>query len=293
MADLSHEPEIIRSFDGTLIAGRRLGSGEGAPLLVCGSVGAGLAIWRRVLRELAEEREIVLWDMRGLFESSLPQGGRIDARAHAEDALAVLDAFGMDEVHIAAWSTGGRIALEFAATYPERTKSLTLVCAGYGHSIGHLARLEFSALLPRMAGVARLFSSPLGGAFRRLVERPEIGGIVRQSGMTAPSADISALVDLLREMASCDPQTLLKTYGAIAGDPAAGLLPHIEAPTLLITAEQDTFTSAATIEEMHDQIPDATFVQYEDATHYLPIEHPSQLAEDMRKFLTAHDPISS
>ena len=289
MTGLDHEPEIVRSFDGTLIAGRRLGIGDSTPLLVCGSVGAGLAIWRRVLRELTDERQAFMWDMRGLFESSMPQEGRIDPRAHAEDALAVLESFEADAVHVAAWSTGGRVALEFAAAYPERTKSLTLICAGYGHSIGHLARLEFSALLPRVAGVARLFSSPLGGAFRRLVERPEIGGIVRQSGMTAPSADISALVDLLREMASCDPQMLLKIYGAIAGDPARELLPQIEAPTLLITAEQDTFTSVAMIEEMHESIPDATFVQYDDATHYLPIEYPSQLTEDLRKFLAAHE----
>ena len=289
MTRLEHEPEMVKSFDETLIAAHRLGEGELTPLLICGSVGAGLSVWRRTLRELPDERPALMWDLRGLLESSLPQGGRVDARAHAEDALAVLDAFEVDQVHLAAWSTGGRVAIEFAAAYPERTKSLTLICAGYGHSIGHLARLEFSALLPRVAGFARVFAAPLGGAFRRLVERPEIGGIVRQSGMTAPSADISALVDLLREMASCDSQMLLKIYGELAGDPAREQLSQIEAPTLLITAEQDTFTSAAMVEEMHEAIPDATFLQYEDATHYLPIEYPAMLAEDLRKFVAAHD----
>jgi pimeloyl-ACP methyl ester carboxylesterase len=289
MTGLEHEPEMVKSFDGTLIAGRRIGEGDSTPLLVCGSVGAGLSVWRRTLRELPPGRPVLMWDMRGLFESSLPQGGRIDARAHAEDAVAVLDAFEVEQVHVAAWSTGGRVAIEFASAYPERTRSLTLICAGYGHSIGHLARLEFSALLPRVAGVARVFASPLGGAFRRLVERPEIGGIVRQSGMTAPSADISALVDLLREMASCDTQMLLKIYGEVAGDSVPELLPGVEAPTLLITAEQDTFTSARMVEEMHEAIPDATFVQYDDATHYLPMEYPAMLAEDLGKFLVAHD----
>lgn len=289
MNGLEHEPEIVRSFDGTLIAARHIGGGSGTPLLICGAVGAGLSIWRRALSDVVGERPILMWDMRGLLESSLPQEGRIDPRAHAEDALAAMDHFGVDSVHIAAWSTGGRVALEVAAAYPERTRSLTLICAGYGHGIGRLMRLEFSALLPRAAGVARLFAAPLGVAFRRFVDRPEIGGIVRQAGMTAPSADISALVDLLREMASCDPQMLLKNYHAIAGDPGSELLAQIEAPTLLVTAEQDTFTSQSMVTEMHESIPDAIFIRYEDATHFLPIEYPARLADDLRKFLAANE----
>lgn len=290
MNSLEHEPQIIRSFDGTFIAARRIGEGAATPLLVCNAVGAGLSVWRGALRDLAGERPILMWDMRGLLESSLPQEGRVDPRAHAEDALAVMEHFHVDTVHVAAWSSGGRVAIGFSATYPERTRSLTLVCAGYGHSLGRLMRLEFSALLPRVAGIGRLFAAPLGVAFRRLVDRPEIGGIVRQAGIMGPTVDVSAVVDLLREMASCDPQMLLKNYHAIAGDPASELLGQIEAPTLLVTAEQDTFTSQSMVTEMHESIPDATFIQYEGATHFLPMEYPARLAEDLRKFLAAHEP---
>jgi pimeloyl-ACP methyl ester carboxylesterase len=65
----------------------------------------------------------------------------------------------------------------------------------------------------------------------------------------------------------------------------ATLLQGLDAPTLLIGGRRDPFTSLAILHEMATEIPGARLEVYDDATHYLPIEHPERLADDLRAFL--------
>lgn len=280
-----YEAELIPSFDNTLLAGRRAGKEHGVPLLVVNGIGANLAIWRRVLVDIERERPVVTWDYRGLHESSPPASDRMDAGAHAEDAMAVLDHYGIDTVAIATWSTGSRIALEIAHRYPERLAALAIVCGGYGYTLGRAVRhLELWPVLPSAAGVVKHLAYLLQGPFRTLVARPEITGLIRQSGLIAATADTSALIDLLRGMAECDLRMLLAVYESVVGDAAPELLREIDVPTLLVGGERDQFTPPPVMREMERSFPEARLEIYEKATHYLPIEYPARLSHDMRTF---------
>lgn len=277
-------PSIVRSTDGTMIAVRTFGEDGGIPVLLANAVGANLSIWRNVLEDLSRERKIITWDHRGMFESGLPATDRLDATAHAQDALAAIRSLEIERFHVLGWSSGGRIALEIAQGYPERVASLSLVCAGYGHALSALFRLEFNALLPRVANVAKYVAGPLHAALKNFVARPEVAGLVRQSGAIGASADTLAFVGYLKGLADADPRRLLASYHAVSGDPASHLLSEIVAPTLVIAGEHDQFTSRAVTTEILAKIPDAKLEIYEDATHYLPIEHPAKLAYDLAKF---------
>ena len=286
---LAHEPELVRSFDGTQLAARRMGGGDSTPLLVVNAVGANLAVWRRALIDVARERPIITWDHRGLHESALPHSDRIDAGAQAEDALAVLDHYGVNRFVMVSWSNGARIALEITHRYPESVGALTVVNGGYGHPFGRAIRhLEFASALPTIAGLAKHFASFIEGPLRGAASRPEIAGLIRQSGLIGATADTAALVDLFRGMAACDTRTLLSTYEAVAGDPAPELLSDVQCPTLLVAGERDAFTPRRVSEEMARSIPDARLEVYARATHYVPIEYPAKLSDDLRLFWGAH-----
>lgn len=285
LPNLDHEPELVRSFDGTHLAARRMGTGDKTPLLVVNAVGAGLAVWRRALVDSARERPIVTWDHRGLHESGEPQSDRMDPGAQAEDGIAVLEHFGIDRFVMASWSNGTRIALEIVHRYSEGLAAFSIVCGGYGHPLGRLLRyLEPASILPTIAGVAKHFASLLEGPFRGLTSRPEIAGLIRQSGMIAATADTTALVDLLRGMSSCDTRMLLKSYEAVAGDAAPELLDDVHVPTLIVAGEKDPFTTRRVSEEMKRSIPGSRLEVYERATHYLPIEYPAKLSHELRTF---------
>jgi pimeloyl-ACP methyl ester carboxylesterase len=279
---------MARSFDGTLLAVRAMGVGDGLPLLLANGIGANLAVWRRTLYDLAAEREIVTWDHRGLFESKPPASDRRDAAAHAEDAIAAADHAGLERFALVSWSSGGPIALQVAHRHADRVASLVLVNAGYGHPAARLLRhLELTSALPLLAGVAKHFSSRLQGPFRSFVSRPTIAGIVRQSGLVGPSADVPALVDFLQGMASCDLRNLLEIYEEVAGESSASVLASVEAPVLLVAGSKDPFTPGSMMEEMARTIPDARLEVYDRATHYLPLEHPARLREDLKRFVDA------
>lgn len=283
---LDHEVEIARSFDGTLLAVRAMGVGDELPLLIANGIGANLAVWRRALYDLAAERSIVTWDHRGLFESKPPASDRLDAAAHAEDAIAAADHAGLERFALVSWSSGGPIALQVANRHPDRVASLVMVNAGFGHPAARLLRhLELTSALPLLAGVAKHFSGRLQGPFRSFVSRPTIAGIVRQSGLVGPTADIPALVDFLQGMASCDLRNLLETYEEVAGDNSASLLRTVQAPVLLVAGSRDPFTPAAALQEMERSLPDARVEVYERATHYLPMEHPARLRDDLKRFV--------
>jgi pimeloyl-ACP methyl ester carboxylesterase len=289
---------VVTSFDGSLLAAQEFGGTPtggstardgGIPLLVVPAIGATMASWRAVLVDVVRERRVASWDLRGLLGSSPPVTSRYDSGAHAEDGIAVADAFGVEDFHLASWSNGSRIALEIAARYPERVRSLTLVSGGYGHPMGRLRRLELSSLLPLGANVLKHFAGYLQLPLRSFVSRPEIAGIVRQSGFVGVDADIEALVELLQGIASCDLKTLMRIFDEVVGDSGRDLLPELTAPTLLVLGRRDPFTPPRMMEEMRDTIPDARLEIYERATHYLPIENPGRLSDDLRRFLKGSD----
>ena len=285
--DLGHEVDLVNSFDLSPVAARRMGAGEGTPLLVASAVGANLPVWRRTFADLARARPVVTWDLRGLGESGMARSQRVDAAAHAEDGIAVAESYDIDRFHLAGWSTGARIALEIAHRYPERVASATLVCGGYGYSVPEgLRHLELVSVLPLISGVVKHFSGYAGAALRALTGRAELAGLIRQSGIIGPTADTTALVDMLRSMSESDTRTLLETYEAVAGDAEPELLGEIEASTLLVAGERDPFTPRRTMELMNERIPGASLTVYDRATHYLPIEFPARLAVEMGDFMS-------
>lgn len=284
--------DSITSFDGTVIVARHDGKGDGTPLVIAHAIGANLIVWGPALGAMPRDRPIVTWDLRGLDDSGPPVSDSRDPSAHAQDGIAVLDHLGIERFALAAWSSGARIAVQIAHEQPERVASLVLVCGGAGYGLTRAVRhLEPTSLLPSVVGVAKHFSTYLGAAFRTVISRPELAGLVRQSGMIGPTADVPTFVEMLRSMAACDMRELLASYEAVAGDAAPELLATIQAPTLLVAGGRDQFTPLRVMQDMARAIPGAELEVYDEATHYLPIEFPDRLAHDLQRRLADGDPV--
>lgn len=291
----SGQPRRVRagSRDGTELAVEAYGSGDGVPVLLVDAVGAARAVWRPVRARLGRRHIVLAWDLRGLFASGPPAAARVDPAAQAEDALAVLDHFGVDRAAVVSWGNGARIALELASGHPGRVDSLALVCGGYARPIVRLVRyLEPASVLPGLAGIAKHFPRAVGAALGAATARPELAGLIRQSGIVGATADTGTLVELARGLASCDPRTLLETYEAVSSHASASALARIAAPTLLVAGERDAFTSRRATDDLARAIPGARVVVYPGTTHYLPIEAPDRLADDLHDwFTTRGDPV--
>lgn len=80
--------------------------------------------WRKLAPLLAQDRFVIVPDMRGFAGSDKPAQG-YDAVTLAADVAGVLDHFGKTEVQVVGHDMGALVALVFAGTYPDRAQSLT------------------------------------------------------------------------------------------------------------------------------------------------------------------------
>lgn len=100
--------------------------GQGAPILLIMGHRYSSAMWYPVYEGLADRFHLISFDNQGTGQSGARR--RTSVSEMTADALAVLDAAGIDSAHIYGVSMGGGLALEFAIRYPERVRSLILGC---------------------------------------------------------------------------------------------------------------------------------------------------------------------
>src|SRR3954447_24635628 len=99
-------------------------AGDGEPvLLVAGLALPGSSWWRTVPR-LARRFRVLTYDHRGVGRSA--GSARFSTASMAADAVAVLDAAGVERAHVYGTSLGGLVAQHVALRYPQRVRSLVL-----------------------------------------------------------------------------------------------------------------------------------------------------------------------
>lgn len=110
--------------------GHRIGyqvTGEGEPVLAFhGTTQSGNA-WDQVIAASPTARTWVNVEFPGSGESSMPDGP-IELSGIVGDAVAVMDHLGHGSFHVVGYSLGAVTALQFAATHPERTRTVTSLC---------------------------------------------------------------------------------------------------------------------------------------------------------------------
>ncbi|HVY81189.1 MAG TPA: 3-oxoadipate enol-lactonase [Steroidobacteraceae bacterium] len=101
----------------------------GAPaLLFLNPLAASLEIWDGQIAELGREFTLVRFDARGHGESQVGPLRELSMERLAQDALAVLDAVGIERAHVCGLSIGGMTAMKLATLAPERVNKLILCC---------------------------------------------------------------------------------------------------------------------------------------------------------------------
>jgi pimeloyl-ACP methyl ester carboxylesterase len=236
--------------------------GEGEPVLLVQGLGYTLEMWHRVAPVIADAGfRVVSFDNRGVGRSDVPPGPYAYADM-AADAVAVLDAAGIESAHVYGVSMGGAISQQLAIDAPERVRSLVLGATYCGGPAFHPAEPEvYEALAARGRGL-----SPAEGV--RLV-LPYI-------------YDRSTPLERIEE----DLAIRLRHYPRIEGylaQLAAGAdwdatpgLPGIAVPTLVIRPESDRLVNPENSREVAARIPGARLVALAGASHLFPSDRPEE-----------------
>jgi 3-oxoadipate enol-lactonase len=104
--------------------------GSGEPVLMINGIGAERAGWGMQVPAISREFTAITFDNRDVGETGPGRASQPYAmRRLADDAAGLLDALGIASAHIVGASMGGCIAQEFAVSYPQRTRSTTIICS--------------------------------------------------------------------------------------------------------------------------------------------------------------------
>ena len=108
-------------------------TGEGTPVLFIHEFAGDHRSWEPQLRAFARRYRCITYAARGYPPSDVPD----DLEAYSQeravgDAIAVLDAAGVDRAHVVGLSMGGFCALHLGLRHPDRALSLVVSGTGYG-----------------------------------------------------------------------------------------------------------------------------------------------------------------
>ncbi|SFC59435.1 2-succinyl-6-hydroxy-2,4-cyclohexadiene-1-carboxylate synthase [Bacillus sp. OV322] len=108
-------------------------AGEGEPLLLLHGFTGNLDSWKFLIPVLRSKCKLILVDIIGHGKTDSPEDSdRYEIKKAAGDLKEILDQLKAEKVSVLGYSMGGRLALSFAALYPERIDKLILESASPG-----------------------------------------------------------------------------------------------------------------------------------------------------------------
>ncbi len=114
------------------------GSDSGIPVLFLHGNASSATYWEEVMLALPEGYRGIAPDQRGYGDAD--RAKKVDATRgmcdFAEDAIALLDALGIDKAHVAGHSMGGSVIWQLLIDHPERFLSVTLAAPGSPYGFG-------------------------------------------------------------------------------------------------------------------------------------------------------------
>ena len=248
--------------------------GEGSPVtLLHGFTQSGRS-WREVISMMPAGRRWVVPDLRGHGATLVRPGAPYTMEACTEDLVRLWDSLGIARSHLVGYSMGGRLALNVAATWPERILSLLTIGAhaGLDEEAREGRRRGDEALAQRIetdgleAFVNYWSSLPM---FESLEHRgPSFVAQVRAARM---ENHVAGLAESLRGM------------GAGAMRPVWNELGRVKVPCTFVAGQLD-HGYAASARRLAESVPDGRVVIVQRAGHTVHQERP----EAFSRLLLAH-----
>ncbi len=244
------------------------GANDAAPLLISNSLGTNLEMWAPQVGVLAENFRVIRYDTRGHGASSVPEGPYTIEQL-GRDALALLDAAGVERVCFIGLSMGGLTGLWLALNAPDRIDRMVL--ANTGAKIGNdefwNARIESIRESVRDSmrdvGVAGLPDAIVDAVVERWFTQR-----YRASCNDAARQSVARIRRMLVETSSAG---YAANCAAIRDADLRAGLASIRIATLVIAGTHDPSTPPALGREIADALPDACYLEL-DAAHLSNLE---------------------
>lgn len=246
-------------------------AGAGETVVFMHGIGGNRSNWREQLTAVGTAFHALAWDARGYGDSDdYPED--LSFPLFAADLLRLLDHLGVAQAHLVGLSMGGRIALDFYESHPQRVASLVLcdTFPGYDSSVTPEQREAFirSRQQPLLEGKTPRDIAPLVAPT-----------------LLSQHATPAALQRLTDSMTALHKESYLKAIAAMTRYEPVAKLEAIRVPTLVVCGDEDKLTPPAVSQQMAEAIPAAQLCILEQAGHLSNIEQPAAFNAALLDFL--------
>jgi len=249
-------------------------AGAGEPFVMIHAGVADNRQWNNEFAYFAEKFRVVRYDMRGYGKSEPVEGDF----SHLGDLIALLDYLELQQpLVIMGCSMGGGLAMDFTLTQPSSVKALIMVDSGPGG-------LELDVPTPaKFAEAEKAYNAGELDLVAEIETQIWFDGAGRTPGQVdqtmrrlAYEMNRNALSLDARQLGKCLPNTQSS---------AAGRLPEIDVPVLVIVGAHDTPYMLAAADTMAAKLRNARKVIIEDAAHLPNMDHPKEFQRSVEAFL--------
>ncbi|MBI1915274.1 MAG: alpha/beta hydrolase [Planctomycetes bacterium] len=241
--------------------------GEGQPLLLVPGLAGGFELLGPLARLLAQDFRVISYQLRG-EDDPFALRQRFGLTELVEDLAEFTAWLGLERPAVMGVSFGGILALELAARYPARLRSL--VVQGVG------SRFE-RGLLQRVAGwVLSCYPLPSDNAFVNQFFNLLFGG--RQN--PGPLFEF-----VTRQCWQTDQSVMAHRFRLAERFNLVDRLHRIRVPSLILSGERDLLVSPESLKALHKGIENSRLVPLKRCGHLAFATQPHRIADEVRRFL--------
>lgn len=297
---MSITTETVELENGETIGYRERPGGEVPVVLLHGNMSSSKH-WDVVLEDMDDRFTLYAMDMRGFGNSSYRTP--IDSLGDFADDLALfVEELGLEQFHLWGWSTGGGVAMTYAARQPDRVHKLVLLapCSTRGYPIyrkdgdGNLTdevltdREEIATDPIQVAPVLEAYENEDAETMKTIWNQ-----LIYVNNQPEPDHYDEYVEDMFTQRNLVDVDYALVHFnisdehnGISEG---SGLVNDITADTLVLRGENDLVISEPMVEETLEDLGDnATFVELDGCGHSPLIDDCEQLLYEVESFLNGN-----
>jgi pimeloyl-ACP methyl ester carboxylesterase len=266
---------------------------DGPTVVLCNGLGTNPWSWPSLLTPDCGVR-VVSWNHRGTGGSARPEDPeRVRIEDFVEDALSVMDHFGVDRAVLMGWSMGVNTMFELAVDHPERVKGLFAVAGVPGDTFStmlgplRVPRPLARAFSVNVSRILKYGGRALTPVTTRLPVGPRLISLISHSGFMLPVADPELAAIAVREFLS----TPVEWYCHLAlrtSEHPRVKLSQLDLPAEFVAATYDLLTSARQMKSAAERMPAATYVELK-GTHFIQMEKPAEVHALLLAFLARVD----
>ncbi|RMH37119.1 MAG: alpha/beta hydrolase [Deltaproteobacteria bacterium] len=279
------EQRYFTAPDGTRIGYQVRGAGPA--VVLANGLGGIYKAFVHVYDALGTEYRVLCWDYRGLATSQRPRDlSTLSVGHQVEDLLGILDAEGIDRAVCVGWSMGVQVAFELVRRAAGRVAGIVAINGTCGRPFDSaLSSRAMRYVIPQLLRAIRAQRALVGAATRRAVDWDGAVPLLQRAGLVSRSLDVDAFRAVAATFRDVDWDVYTRLMERLGEHDACDVLPSVRVPVLIITGDRDVLTPVSTAERIHRAVRGSRLVVIEGGTHYTPVEYPSIIQDELRRFL--------